>query len=144
MKNKNNNLENKGFYRLIKVVYIVCILIVALISVGEFFNQKPSTKIDKRSSYISCKKGGHTAFLDGVFNIANWDGYVIPNKASKFCLDRTGNSGYSTHIEYIGFFNWFPEAIITSFLIFIGGFMVLSFIKEVILYIAFGKPLFKQ
>lgn len=150
------NLEEKVWYRLVKVIYIFFYIVACLIVALMAYSERPRTFVDSDRSFIICSNGISSAYAAGKHRIGiGADGSVYSwdePDAHKLCaygiIDDYRNQyatppekNYSVRVAYrhVGSRNAVLKVLVYGFLIVI---LTLEVIKRTFLYVAVGQPFF--
>jgi len=87
----SNNLENKTFYRFVKVLYFFSVILLSIIFIFVGWYYRPTSYVDYSESYILCKGGQKISFANanissvgvdsatfGAYNDENAKGACLP------------------------------------------------------------------
>lgn len=69
---KKKLLEQKAWYRALKVFYLFIAGVTALIIIGSFWSDRPKTKIDNDKSFITCSNGISYPLAPNELSIPFW------------------------------------------------------------------------
>jgi len=161
---RRKSLEGKVWYRFIKVIFIVALLLGPLVGIGVFYDSIPKRQID--DAVITCDNGrSFSAREKGVYvvteSLSNYDKQKISNACNagikhEIINERTGETkwinfeelaqrgitakniiGYKIDYTYKTEGGW-KEAILSGIGVALIGVLSVIVIKKTILYILIG------
>lgn len=160
------NLENRFFYRLVKVVYYFFLAISTLVILFINYNELVYFPIDNNRSYIACYYGKHYSLVSSDITLYSyWNNYQLSydddEKAKKSCSKNIPESVSSNSKPYTPTLadieeienaekyslviarDWakIGNVVFYSMFYFVIIFSILNVIREALLYLAFGKKL---
>jgi len=128
MKLTKQQLEEKGWYRLLKVIFIIAVIAVILNGVYDIYSKRPYRVPDRWKVY--CKN--EQTFVSNSDNLGENDKRICGSKSG---LIRVQKIDKMEVVHYRFKFEAFGQGLLWVII----GIIILFVIKKIVLYIIYGK-----
>lgn len=149
---ENNNLENFIFFRLVKIAYILVLIFYFIMVVIADIRFIWGKDIDYLSSKVECYNGKEVKlccnpflYVDGDKELDKKSDYLA-KKMCNYGAISTSEQNYELDLEYksreITFYSVLFSLAMSFITLFIIIYIPLNILREVLLYIVYGKPIY--